>query len=104
MIPIQRIAAAAFALTLFSTAWAQGTVKGKITDEQGTPLPSATVAVTGGTGVFTDFDGNYELQLAQVTTRWRARLSATSPSPKRCRSKRRRNQDRNIRQSRTRCC
>ena len=64
MIPIQRIAAAAFALTLFSTAWAQGTVKGKITDEQGTPLPSATVAVTGGTGVFTDFDGNYELQLA----------------------------------------
>ena len=64
MIPIQRIAASAFALTLFSTAWAQGTVKGKITDEQGTPLPSATVAVTGGTGVFTDFDGNYELQLA----------------------------------------
>ena len=59
MIPIQRFAAVAFALTLFSTAWAQGTVKGKITDEQGTPLPSATVAVTGGTGVFTDFDGNY---------------------------------------------
>ena len=48
-----------FALTL--SAYAQQ-VTGTVSDENGVPLPGATVVVQGtSTGVSTDFDGNYSI-------------------------------------------
>ena len=48
-----------FALTL--SAYAQQ-VSGTVSDENGVPLPGATVVVEGtSTGVSTDFDGNYSI-------------------------------------------
>lgn len=48
---------------LFITAlWAQRTISGKVTDEQGNPLLNVTVAVKGGkTGSTTAADGSYSL-------------------------------------------
>jgi len=46
---------------------AQGTLNGRVTDENGNGLPSATVVVDGGKGAFTDLDGNYSLTLAPAT-------------------------------------
>ena len=43
---------------------AQSTLNGRVTDEQGQPLPSATVMNASGKGVFTDLDGNYTLSVA----------------------------------------
>ena len=52
-------------LLLFMTtslAIAQQTVTGVISDDQGLPLPGATVLIEGTTtGVTTDFDGNYSI-------------------------------------------
>lgn len=50
--------------TLFCCAitFAQTTVKGKVTDESGLPLPGANIIVVGSsTGTSTDFDGVYTL-------------------------------------------
>lgn len=45
--------------------FAQQTVTGTITDEEGVPLPGATVAVKGTSNATTaDFDGNYVIQAA----------------------------------------
>ena len=41
---------------------AQGTVTGNVTDDQGVPLPGATVVEVGtNNGTTTDFDGNYSI-------------------------------------------
>ena len=41
---------------------AQGTVTGNVTDDQGVPLPGATVVEVGtSNGTTTDFDGNYSI-------------------------------------------
>ncbi len=55
-------------LMLFCCAFsfAQTTVKGKVTDDTGQPLPGANVIVVGtSTGAFTDFDGVYTLVVDQ---------------------------------------
>ena len=50
-----------------SVTWSQ-TLKGKVTDINNQPLPSASVLADGGAkGVFADFDGNYSVQLAPGT-------------------------------------
>ncbi|TKG97393.1 SusC/RagA family TonB-linked outer membrane protein [Puteibacter caeruleilacunae] len=42
------------------------TIKGKVTDEEGEPLPGASVVVKGTTiGITSDFDGNYELEIPE---------------------------------------
>jgi TonB-linked SusC/RagA family outer membrane protein len=52
-----------FALTL--SAYAQQ-ISGTVSDENGVPLPGATVVVEGtATGVSTDFDGNYSIDASQ---------------------------------------
>ena len=42
-------------------AMAQTAVQGRVTDDQGNALPSATVMTASGKGVFTDLDGQYTL-------------------------------------------
>ena len=55
-----------FALTL--SAYAQQ-ISGTVTDENGVPLPGATVLVQGtSNGVSTDFDGNYSISASQGDT------------------------------------
>ena len=45
-----------------SGVFAQQVVSGSITDQDGNPLPGATVIIQGtDTGVSTDFDGNYSI-------------------------------------------
>ncbi len=45
-----------------SAAFSQGTIKGKVTDDQGMPLPGANVFIKGTTqGTISDMDGNYQL-------------------------------------------
>ena len=52
---------------LFSVAsFAQTTVKGTVNDDSGLPLPGANIIVVGtSTGVVTDFDGNFTLNVNQ---------------------------------------
>lgn len=52
---------------LFCVAsFAQTTIKGKITDDTGLPLPGANIIVVGtSTGAVSDFDGNYILTVEQ---------------------------------------
>ncbi len=48
-------------------SFAQTTVKGKIIDNTGLPLPGANIVVVGtSTGTVSDFDGNYTLTVDQV--------------------------------------
>ena len=55
-----------FALTL--SAYAQQ-ITGTVTDDNGVPLPGATVLVQGtSNGVSTDFDGNYSISASQGDT------------------------------------
>ena len=51
-------------LVLFAQlAIAQGTISGNITDDEGVPLPGATVLIKGtNNGTTTDFDGNFSIQ------------------------------------------
>lgn len=45
-----------------STAWAQTSVSGVVTDGQGLPVPGVNVSVKGtSSGAATDFDGNYQI-------------------------------------------
>ena len=45
---------------------AQRTLSGNVTDEQGVPLPGASVVEIGTTnGTSTDFDGNYTLTVQE---------------------------------------
>ena len=47
-----------------SVALAQNTVSGNVTDDQGVPLPGATVLEVGtNNGTTTDFDGNYSISV-----------------------------------------
>ena len=49
--------------------WAQGTITGKVVDEQQVPLPGVNVIVAGTTqGVVTDFDGNYSIEAPSNAT------------------------------------
>ena len=49
-------------LVMFQWSFAQMSVSGTVSDEDGVPLPGATVLVVGTTnGVTTDFDGNYSI-------------------------------------------
>ena len=46
-------------------AFAQGTVSGSISDDEGAPLPGATIIEVGtNNGVSTDFDGNFTINLS----------------------------------------
>ena len=45
-------------------AMAQTAVQGRVTDDQGNALPSATVMTASGKGVFTDLDGQYTLAVS----------------------------------------
>ncbi|SDR80391.1 TonB-dependent Receptor Plug Domain [Formosa sp. Hel1_31_208] len=50
----------------FAFTFAQTTVKGKVTDNNGIPLPGANIIVVGTTsGTITDFDGNFTLLVNQ---------------------------------------
>lgn len=54
-----------FLLCFASMAWAQTTVTGKVTDNQNTPLPGASVVEKGTVnGTMTDFDGNFTIEVA----------------------------------------
>ena len=54
-----------FFFTVSISAFAQGTVSGKITDDTGEGLPGVTVLVEGtSTGTVTDIEGNYNLAAA----------------------------------------
>ena len=62
-----RIATLASLLLLWGScevAMAQTTVQGRVTDDQGNALPSATVMTASGKGVFTDLDGQYTLAVS----------------------------------------
>ena len=64
---IKKTILALAALLLAATAFAQNkTISGKVSDENGEPLPGATVVVNGtNTYAVTDFDGKYTLSTAQ---------------------------------------
>lgn len=51
-------------LGVVAASWAQRTVSGKITDANGSPIPSVNVKVIGTTdGAITDIDGNYRISV-----------------------------------------
>ncbi|MFP4844775.1 TonB-dependent receptor [Winogradskyella sp. PE311] len=55
-----------FTMLFCVVSFAQTTVKGKITDNTGLPLPGANIVVVGtSSGTVTDFDGNYTLTTSQ---------------------------------------
>ncbi|NRB60675.1 MAG: TonB-dependent receptor [Winogradskyella sp.] len=55
-----------FALFFCVVSYSQTTVKGKITDDSGLPLPGANIVVVGTTtGTVSDFDGNYTITANQ---------------------------------------
>ena len=56
---------------LFATQFvvAQGNISGVVSDNNGLPLPGATIIIQGtSTGVTTDFDGNYSIDASQGQT------------------------------------
>jgi TonB-linked SusC/RagA family outer membrane protein len=53
-------------LSLFAQQAFSQTISGNVTDEAGVPLPGANVIIEGtSTGVSTDFDGNFQIQVEQ---------------------------------------
>lgn len=53
-------------LVLVQSAFAQGTLRGKVTDQDGAPLPGVTVLVKGTTqGTMTGGDGTYSMQASK---------------------------------------
>ena len=55
-----------FCLSLFAQQAFSQTISGNVTDEAGVPLPAANVIIEGtSTGVSTDFDGNFQIQVEQ---------------------------------------
>ncbi|WP_422106926.1 TonB-dependent receptor domain-containing protein [Winogradskyella sp.] len=55
-----------YAMLFCVASFAQTTIKGKITDDTGLPLPGANIIVVGtSTGAVSDFDGNYILTVEQ---------------------------------------
>jgi len=56
-----------FLLLFCVSSYAQTTIKGKVTDDSGQPLPGANIIIVGtSTGTMTDFDGNYTLNTSQI--------------------------------------
>ncbi|WP_347923543.1 TonB-dependent receptor [Pontimicrobium sp. SW4] len=56
-----------FLLFFCVSSYAQTTIKGKVTDDSGQPLPGANIIIVGtSTGTMTDFDGNYTLNTSQT--------------------------------------
>ncbi len=56
-----------FLLLFCVSSYAQTTIKGKVTDDSGQPLPGANIIIVGtSTGTMTDFDGNYTLNTSQT--------------------------------------
>ena len=54
-----------FLLLLSTTIWAQQTITGTVKDDQGIPLPAASVIEKGtSNGVVTNFDGEYEITVS----------------------------------------
>ena len=64
MMHLKFISSLLLSACLWTAASAQSTVTGRVTDDQGQPLPSATVMAKSGKGAFTDLDGKYSLSLA----------------------------------------
>ena len=55
-----------FILLFCAVSFSQSTIKGKVTDNTGLPLPGANIVVAGtATGAFSDIDGNYTLNFDQ---------------------------------------
>ncbi|WP_299112563.1 TonB-dependent receptor [uncultured Winogradskyella sp.] len=55
-----------FTLLFCVVSFAQTTIKGKITDNTGLPLPGANIVVVGtSSGTVSDFDGNYTITIDQ---------------------------------------
>ncbi|NNE31782.1 MAG: TonB-dependent receptor [Winogradskyella sp.] len=55
-----------FTLLFCVASFSQTTIKGKITDNSGLPLPGANIVVVGtSTGTVSDFEGNYSLTVDQ---------------------------------------
>lgn len=66
---IQKLLYVMLLLFLSTHLHAQNAVKGKVTDEQGTGLPGATVLERGtSNGVITDMDGNFSIEVAGDAT------------------------------------
>ena len=58
-----------FSFVFATSAWAQRTVAGKVTDESGEGLPGVNVVIKGTTtGVTTDLDGNYQISVPDDNT------------------------------------
>ena len=54
-------------LLLAMGAYAQTTVRGNVSDENGTPIPAANVVIVGTSeGTTADFDGNFVLETSEV--------------------------------------
>ena len=55
-----------FTMLFCVVSFAQTTIKGKITDNTGLPLPGANIVVVGtSSGTVSDFDGKYSLTIDQ---------------------------------------
>ena len=53
-------------LLVLQTSLAQETISGVVSDNDGLPLPGATVLIQGTTtGVTTDFDGNFSINASE---------------------------------------
>ena len=51
-------------LLTFNFTFAQRTISGSVSDEEGVPLPGVNVVIKGtDTGTSTDFDGNYSIRI-----------------------------------------
>ncbi len=63
---IKKMKQLTFLMSLFlslNIAFAQRTISGNITDDEGVPLPGATIIVVGSNvGTTSDFDGNFSIQ------------------------------------------
>ena len=58
-----------FSFVFATSAWAQRTVSGKVTDDSGEGLPGVNVVIKGTTtGVTTDLDGNYQISVPDDNT------------------------------------
>ncbi|MDG1272099.1 MAG: SusC/RagA family TonB-linked outer membrane protein [Flavobacteriaceae bacterium] len=69
MLTIFRVKLFFAALFISTGIYAQQMVSGSITDEEGTPLPGASVIIQGtDQGVTTDFDGNYSISIDRGQT------------------------------------
>jgi iron complex outermembrane receptor protein len=69
MLTIFRVKLFFAVLFISSGIYAQQMVSGSITDEDGTPLPGASVIIQGtDEGVTTDFDGNYSISINRGQT------------------------------------